>query len=235
MNCFKPIIGVVGRFDELWDHDKAFCMWEHIQKSIDEEGGIPILLVPKHLTIDLKKSYNEEKADIQKILSLCDGLLLQGGYKWEAYDEYIYQEALALNMPILGICLGMQMMAKMDCNMKDIAYDNTVINDTKINHNDREKQYVHEVNIVKDTLLSDIVKVDTIKVNSRHRYHAEKINHLKICGYSEDGLIEAIEDPHKRFVLGVQWHPESMISYDQYASLILKRFLKEASSYAKQK
>ena len=49
-------------------------------------------------------------------------------------------------------------------------------------------------------------------VNSFHNYHSEENNLFNICAISEDNIIEGIELEGKRFILGIQWHPE--ISYD---------------------
>ena len=48
---------------------------------------------------------------------------------------------------------------------------------------------------------------------------------LSIVGISNDGIIEAIEDKNKRFFIGVQWHPESMIEYDSIQNKIFKKFI----------
>ena len=80
---------------------------------------------------------------------------------------------------------------------------------------------------MKNTLLSKIINQDIIDVNSQHRYHITKVNNFKVSAYSEDGLIEAIELPNKKFVMGVQWHPEKMIKYDEYANKIFEKFISE--------
>ena len=83
--------------------------------------------------------------------------------------------------------------------------------------------------------MSSIITEVTILVNSKHRYHVTETNKFKVSAYSEDGLIEAIEMPNKKFVLGVQWHPEKMYYYDENADKIFKRFVKEVNNYSKVK
>ena len=133
-------------------------------------------------------------------------------------------------MPVLGICKGMQLLASID-NGKEC---NQLIN-TSIEHRQKGKRYVHRLHIIDETLLSSIITEENILVNSKHRYHVTKTNKFKVSAYSEDGLIEAIEMPNKKFVLGVQWHPEKMYYYDENADKIFKRFVKEVNNYSKVK
>ncbi|MFV0249898.1 MAG: gamma-glutamyl-gamma-aminobutyrate hydrolase family protein [Bacilli bacterium] len=99
------------------------------------------------------------------------------------------------------------------------------LNENKKDHRQREEKYVHFVNIVKNTLLYNIIDNSLINVNSKHRYHVTKVNNFIVSAYSEDGLIEAIELKNKKFVLGVQWHPEKMLDYDEYANKLYNYFI----------
>ena len=98
-------------------------------------------------------------------------------------------------------------------------------NNTLINHN-QTKKYVHKVKILKDTYLSKIIKKRIINVNSRHSYHIEKLNKLKVSAYSLDGLIEGVEYTNKRFVIGVEWHPETTYDKDIYSKRLFNEFIK---------
>ncbi len=70
---------------------------------------------------------------------------------------------------------------------------------------------VHPVEIVPGTLLSSIVDAPVLQVNSRHHQGVKVPGEgLKVCATSPDGLTEAVELPGYPFVLGVQWHPESL-------------------------
>ena len=92
-------------------------------------------------------------------------------------------------------------------------------------HSQIGKKYVHKVKILKDSLLYKIIGKEEIKVNSRHNYHVpEKLDYLK-SAYATDGIIEAVESKDNKFTLGVQWHPETMISYDEDAKKIIQAFI----------
>ena len=228
----KPMIGVIGRPDMASDDDKVICIWEGTRRAIVKKGGIPFLILP---TQDVEydslkpqatpKLTEEEKNELKRLVDMCDGLLLPGGYKWYEFDEFIYNYALEKNMPILGICAGMQMMCRIDQNKNNICKDTTVRNDTTINHHQRDKKYVHNVSIIDNTILSKIIDEKEIKVNSKHNYHVSSTANLKVSAYSEDGLIEAVEYDDKDFVIGVQWHPETMLDYDENANKILDEFI----------
>ena len=208
----KPIIGVLGRII-----DNKITINNEIRYAIFKSGGIPTLLIPNNKSKD--KKY------INKLIDNIDGLIIPGGSIWYEFDEYAYKYALNKDIPILGICMGMQMMCSVDLNNKKIK-DMTVKNNTIINHK-QNKKYVHKVKILDNTLLKSIIKRKKIKVNSRHSYHVENVNKLKISAYSIDGLIEGVEYPNKKFVIGVEWHPESTFDSDIYSRRIFKKFIHE--------
>ena len=218
----KPIIGVIGRVS-----DNKITINDEIRYSIIKSGGIPYLITPTS-----KKLYNKkyikltktEKKELKSIVDNIDGLLIQGGSKWFNFDEYIYKYALKKDIPVLGICLGMQMMCKVDVD-KGKAKDNTVKNNTIINHK-QNKKYVHKVYINDNTKLQSIIKKKCILVNSRHRYHVEILKNLIISAKSMDGIIEAVEYKDKKFIIGLEWHPESTFDDDVYSRRLFKKFIK---------
>ena len=172
----------------------------------------------------------EKEMDMYKeMIDMCDGLLLPGGTRICSYHKFITHYALEKNMPILGTCLGMQVLACIDnvdrCIEKNINDD----------HKKLGIKYAHKVDIVDNTLLSKIVGEKTIDVNSAHSLHITHVNKFIVNAYSEDGLIEGIELPGKDFVLGVQWHPEKMFEYDKYGNKIIDTFIGECEKYRESK
>ena len=148
-------------------------------------------------------------------IKLCDGIILQGGSDYDLEDINFVQYLYDYDIPTLGICLGMQMMSVMKNGKIDFINSNT--------HNFND-EYVHVVKIKKNTKLYQILNKDYILVNSRHLETIVSTD-LDISAISTDGLIEAVEDKNKRFFLGVQWHPESLIDKDIYSNLLIDAFL----------
>ena len=219
----KPIIGIIGRVI-----DNKICINDEIRYAVLKSGGIPFIIIPNQKQLYNKKKIKNlkvtEKRYLKKIVNKIDGLLLQGGNTWHQYDEYIYKYALKKNIPILGICMGMQMICKIDVTNSK-KNDNLEKNLTYINHN-QTKKYVHKVRILNNTNLSKIIKKDIIYVNSRHNYHVKKVNNLSVTAYSNDGFIEGVEYKNKKFVIGVEWHPESTFDNDAFSKRLFKSFIK---------
>jgi len=196
----KPIIGIVTKNSTSEEGHNTNIVYNDIIKGIINNGGIPI-------GITLNKDY-------KNLINMCDGIIFQGGDEFEKYDldalKYIYD----INKPVLGICLGMQLMGVL---FKGIMVD--------IENHKKNLDYVHEVNIERKSIIYNIYKTNIIKVNSRHKSIIKNTN-LNISAISKEGYIEAIEDPNKNFFIGVQWHPESMIEYDEKQNNLFKYFVK---------
>lgn len=195
-----PIIGIITRKSKSEDGHNTSIIYNDIENCIINNGGIPIGLT-------LSSNYKE-------LIDLCDGVIFQGGDDFEEYDfealKYIYD----IDKPVLGICLGMQLMG-------------TLFNGEMIDINNHKKKlsYAHSVILSKNSKIYNIFKTNKINVNSRHKSVLKKTN-LKVVGISNDGYIEAIEAINKKFFIGVQWHPESMTSYDVIQNNIFKMLIK---------
>ena len=143
----------------------------------------------------------DEFERVKDVIDICDGIITPGGIDILDLDLDVVKYCYDIDKPILGICLGVQIMGKL-FNGKIGTLDS-------MSHNSNE-EYVHNVVIQKDSMLYSIIGKDTIKVNSRHHDYVKSTD-LKISATSEDGIIEALEDKNKRFFMGVQWHPESLL------------------------
>jgi len=163
----------------------------------------------------------------------CTGLLLTGGSdvdpalygelaspetelpdpERDAVEGRLIDEALALDLPLLGICRGLQML-------------NVHLGGSLVQHLPTAARHVrrtpdrslpaHRVVIQPGSLLARIAGREAWDVNSRHHQAAARVaNGLRTCATEpEDGTIEAIEKPDRRFVLAVQWHPENQAVKD---------------------
>jgi len=178
-------------------------------------GGTPVAL--PYLT--------EARAEL---LARCDGLVLPGGfYPFPAalygdpappgeavHPRYAFEAGLAdaaldADTPVLGICAGMQVMA--------VAAGATLYRDvrtelpTDIDHLDARpaEETAHAVAITAGTRLHGLLGVDAMQVNTAHKEALKTLpGALVVNAVAEDGVVEGIEIPDRRFCLGVQWHPE---------------------------
>ena len=171
----KPIIGIVAR-----KIDSIYKVNENLVKKVVNNGGIPILILPTNFN------------DLTDILNICDGIIAPGGSDIYDYDRYILDYAIKNDVPILGICLGMQIMEEKYMSKTKTCHQG-------INHNI----------ITKDGSIVGKTVGDTI-VNSRHNECITNVDAYQITARSTDGCIEAIEHKYNKFNVGVQWHPEDL-------------------------
>jgi putative glutamine amidotransferase len=129
------------------------------------------------------------------------------------FEAAIVNGALARDMPVLGICGGQQLL-------------NVVLGGTLYQHIPDEVPRAleheqpnprtepgHDVAVAAGTLLARICDCTMLAVNSAHHQAAKDVGPgIVVNATAPDGVIEGIEDPKKRFCLGVQWHPEYRIS-----------------------
>ena len=209
----------------LYSGESNIICVEEIRLAVTKFGGIPLLILPVDKDdLSCINLYSEEDIkDLESVLSLCDGFILPGGDTWYSLDEVVIDYAIRRDKPLLAICLGMQALSKVLSGEKRIAYDNTIKNNTLINHLEPNKDYVHSVIIDKNSKLYSIIGKKEIWVNSRHSYHVPELDNNLICARSSDGLIEGVELKDKKFIIGVQWHPESNLE-DEHSKKLFKSF-----------
>lgn len=183
--------------------DDKYCAKEEIVNMILKYNSIPIII----------NSNNKES------INLCDGVVFPGGDEVNKNDIELIKYLYDNDIPCLGICLGMQEMG--------YAFNGHFNKISNYNHLKQDK-YVHEVKINKKSKLYEILNKEIIRVNSRHKDYLIDTD-LFITGVSD--VIESIEDTNKRFFIGVQWHPESMLDYDLNSNLLVEEFIKQCRNY----
>lgn len=228
----KPIIGIVGRVEKVENplyNRNVMSVTEDYRRAIIKSGGISIVILPteeigfarfKEDVIEEETMTENVKNDLIEQIKLCDGIILPGGCKIFEYDKFICEYALNNDIPILGICLGMEIMAAVD------SKDEKVIDriDNGINHKSLDI-FAHKVQLDEKSNLYNIVRNKEFKINSRHICNVLKTNKFDIVGYSEDGIIEAIEYKVNKFAIGVQWHPESIYEESIESKRLFDRFI----------
>ncbi|MDO5328485.1 MAG: gamma-glutamyl-gamma-aminobutyrate hydrolase family protein [Clostridia bacterium] len=210
---------LIGITPTLTDKGNITIGQDYIDAVI-RAGALPVLL-----------PLTKNKTLMEEMLGHIDGLLLTGGddvgpqmYGEEKLpccgetaprrDEMEFplcRMALDRDMPILAICRGHQVLScTLGGNMfQDIATQFSA--DLRHPRSDMPRDKVHKVLVEKGTLLHAITGQTELEVNSRH-HQAVKMpgQGMTVCARATDGLIEAAELSGRKFVLGVQWHPESL-------------------------
>ena len=142
----------------------------------------------------------------------------------DAYELELAKRAGDADVPLFAICRGIQVL--------NVARGGTLVQDIPsqlpdaIPHEVRDTPFTiaHDVWVSEGTLLHDLLREridgDACPVNSRHHQAVQKIGEgLVVSATAPDGVIEAVEDPSKRFCLGVQWHPENFYRTGEFRAL----------------
>ena len=212
----KPLIGI-----SLGYNPKKNSVNTVYVQSVLKNGGVPYL-VP--VTDDVET--------LRQIVSQLDGLVMTGGedidpkyygeenhsqlgevnVERDSYDLTLVKLAIEHNIPILGICRGLQLI--------NVAMGGTLYQDLPSQHsqeiNHRQESgtiLTHKVLVTPDTQTYKVLGVSELMTNSLHHQAIRKLApELKITGKAEDGVVEMIEGYPTRSVLAVQYHPEYFAS-----------------------
>lgn len=227
----KPIIGVTTLYDRQKD---SMWMLPGYLDGIRLAGGIP-LIIP----IDLGDE------DLERLYAVCNGFLLTGGQdiqpslygeadsgkcieiceKRDSLDSWIFKRAYHDNKAILGICRGFQLInallgGSLYQHLPSQWNGQNIVSHSMNPPYHREHHLLH---VVKDSFLHNLINSDTSGVNSYHHQGIKNLGKdLSVMAYASDGLIEAVECASKRFVIGVQWHPEYMLESDKNSLLLFQ-------------
>lgn len=215
----KPLIGVVP----LWNnHKPSVWMLPGYMDGIVQAGGLPMILP---LTMD--------KLLLEQICQTVDGLVFTGGpdvypglYGEEVLpvcdeissvrdfmEDFLFDVAVVtMDKPALGICRGIQFFNVFLGGSLYQDLPSQYNNGRQISHDQSYTLPAHSLAIEPGCPLFDLLKIDTMSVNSIHHQGIKKLSKDLTCmARAEDGLIEAVFMPGKKFVWGVQWHPECIL------------------------
>ena len=220
----RPVIGIAGTLSApplssaFKDIQRDFTN-EAYTASLVEAGATPILL-PSLVS------------EVESLLSLCDGILLPGGFDIEPdlygqgkdplcqktvrASDLFQAELLRLanrkGIPVLGICKG--------CQLINVHFGGTLYQDLSLcgekgtvhAQRQRDVPFTHTIHLQQGSLLSTIFGSSSLEVNSFHHQGLDALGRsLVATALCSDGFIEGIEHKGGPWCVGVQWHPEAMM------------------------
>jgi putative glutamine amidotransferase len=229
-----PAIGICAAVERVswgvWDGYEVTLAPRAYVAAVQRAGGLALVLPPDQVAV----------ADPDVLLDRVDGLLLAGGADidpasygaephpetrgtWperDAFELALVRRALERDLPLLGICRGMQIL--------NVARGGTLLQHLPeaIGHEGHREVPgsfgEHEVRLEPGSLAAEAAGGERIAVKSHHHQGVDEVGEgLTVSGHSvEDELIEAVELPDRRFALGVIWHPEEDIADRVIAALV---------------
>ncbi|MBJ7458497.1 MAG: gamma-glutamyl-gamma-aminobutyrate hydrolase family protein [Thermoleophilaceae bacterium] len=244
----RPVIGVSSSEIRVPEHLKQIpkgepphreiCLGIPYLNSVQQVGAVPLIIPPMH------------RDTIESVLETVDAVCLSGGpdidpstygqapheklgpteLATDYFELELARAADARGMPILAICRGMQVL--------NVARGGTlhqhipdIYGDEAETHRQKELGHhpSHEVAVEPGTLLARTIGSATAEVNSFHHQSVEKLGaNMRISARSPEGIVEGVEALDRDFVVGVQWHAESLTNRGEHEALF--RGLADAAS-----
>lgn len=235
----KPIIGIISKqplHHNVQRHNNSSMVRNEVKQAIIDHGGTPIGIVsPLPESFDRFSpsfTFTEPEAKLAKeSLSLCHGLIFQGGSFISNYEIGIARLAHDLNLPVLSFGSGQTIIAHATDNITTARVDPKV-------HNLPDSDLAHSIIPTSDnTIFRSILNACPYGdfphplVGSRHNFSITSTTHLVVSATDPDGNCEAIEDPDCSFYLGLRFHPESLYKFHALSDQIFHAFITAAKTY----
>ena len=234
----RPNIGITAATENVsygvWKEIPAFMSPASYAHAVQRAGGRPLLLLPDP----------EDAEDPSEVLDLVDALIVTGGAgdvnpalygqerhpetgpiqdERDAYELALVRKALEREVPILGICRGMEILnvvygGGLEQHLPDVVGHEE--------HRHTPGTYSdHDVRLEPGSLAARAAGEERSQVKSHHHQGVREIGSgLAVTGWADDDTVEALEDPSCPFVLGVLWHPE-----EDEKSQVIKALVSEVS------
>jgi putative glutamine amidotransferase len=238
-SVLKPVIGITSSIAKLSELSQGVYVHQDYFRGIEACGGLPIVL-----PLTSSETFLE-------LLSLCDGVIFSGG---EDVDPKFYGEEPHQNLgnvfalrdeveiagikrtleskkPLLAICRGVQVL--------NVACGGVLYQDipsempNSLQHSQKSARGAdsHWVELTEESKLYRIFREQKIRVNSHHHQAVLAPGQgLSVVARASDGVIEALEGQEDGFVVGVQWHPESMWEHDTNMKKLFEAFVNECKN-----
>lgn len=208
----KPIIGILPMIN---GENQSYIVQNYVD-AIESSGAMAIML-----------PYTESCESIDRFLDISDGFLFAGGpdiepYRYgekkldacegtaplrDAVELLAFPKIFATGKPVLGICRGLQLI--------NTALGGTLYQDmpsqieSGVKHRNKDVPSFHDINISDSTPLKELSDSDHVTVNSYHHQAIKDIGReLEVMARGDDGVIEAVYIPGRKFFWAFQWHPE---------------------------
>ena len=228
MRTLRPLVGLSTYREQarwgVWDQPADLLPTTYAD-AVARAGGVPVLLPPV------------PGADATAVVARLDGLVVTGGadvdpgrygaephartVTWrtdrDAWELSLLEAADARSLPVLGICRGMQVMAvhrggSLDQHLPDLVGHET--------HSPGGPEFGSvEVRTCPGTRLEMLVG-PTGDVACHHHQAVREHPGFTAAAFAEDGTLEAMEAPGDRFLLAVQWHPETRADAGLFSGLV---------------
>lgn len=231
----KPLIGIVP----LVDYDKeSVWMLPGYMDGVTQAGGAPVIL-----------PLTDDAATLSQLVDTCDGILVTGGQdvspalygeavrpecqelcpERDRMEQVLLELAFRADKPLFGICRGIQIL--------NAALGGTLYQDLPAQHPSGVEHHMtppydrlgHTVSFPAGSPLEQVIGRRDMPVNSYHHQAIKDLaSSLLPMAFTEDGIIEAVFMPDRKFVWAVQWHPEFCYKVDENSRKLFSAFVEAA-------
>ena len=218
----RPCIGLTGQYllkktDDR--HIPHLALNAAYFDAVTAAGGLPLALPPC-----------QGPDQSEQLLNAVDGLIFTGGRdilperlsqavhpksdpihpRRDHFEFELFAQADRASLPILAICLGCQLVnVARGGSIHQHLYD--APRTCEIDHGKAAQRSTHRVSIEPNCQLAAVMQTTRIDTNSSHHQSVDRPGrNLRIVAKAPDGIVEAVEDPLRPFLIAVQWHPEDM-------------------------